>query len=110
MTDYADDPEYKRWAKDVQENLIPKLDDSAMTISMVPSGPTDVKFAVELGLSIMMGKPIIAAVSPGTRVPRGLVKVADEIVEVDMDQPEKAQKAIFDAMVRIENRVENDGL
>jgi hypothetical protein len=46
-----------------------------------------VKFAVELGFSIMLDKPIIAVVAPGTQVPGKLVAVADEIVEGVPGQP-----------------------
>jgi hypothetical protein len=47
----------------------------------VPKGQTDVKFAVELGFSIMLDKPIIAVVMAGTQVPAKLLKIADEIIE-----------------------------
>ena len=95
------DPDFIEWAKDVRENLVPKLEDSAVTISLAPNGPADVKYAVELGLSIMMDKPIILAVRPGTPIPAKLAKVADEIVELDLSKPEQAQAAIHAAMSRV---------
>jgi hypothetical protein len=48
----------------------------------------DVKFAVELGFMVMLDKPIIAVVSPGSKVPLKLAKVADEIVEGDIGDPD----------------------
>jgi hypothetical protein len=80
---YYDDPEFKQWVRDTERDLIPKLEASGAVVSLVPEGEGDVKFAVELGLSIMMDKPIIAVVTPGRKVPNKLVLVADHIVEGD---------------------------
>lgn len=89
MTD--DDPftgkEWLEYADRAISELVPKIRDSAVTVSLVPKGQTDVKFAVELGFSIMLDKPIIAVVLPGTKVPSKMVAVADEIVEGDFDDP-----------------------
>lgn len=83
--DLNDDPEFKRFKERVRRELIPKIADSFATISIVPSGETDIKFAIELGLSIMLGKPLILAVFPGVQVPDKLALIADEIVEIDPD-------------------------
>lgn len=72
---------FDRWAERVVNELVPMIDGSAATIGLVPRGPSDVKFALELGLSIMLDKPIIAVVTPGVKVPERLVRVADRIVE-----------------------------
>lgn len=102
MTDYREDPDYRAWEGHVREKLIPMIDDSAATISVVPGGETDIKFAVELGLSIMMNKPIIALVERGSRIPDALARVADEIVEVDLKgNPVGAQKSITAAFERV---------
>jgi hypothetical protein len=82
--DITNDPEFIAWRDRVKEEVLPKLKDSSFTISIMPNGDPDIKYAVELGLSIMLDKPIIVAISPGATVPAKLVKVADEIVEVDM--------------------------
>ena len=79
-----DDPQFKAWAKDVRDNLLPKVEKSAYAMTLVPRGDTDIKFAVELGVSIMMDKPILAITHPGVRIPEKLRLVADEIVEVDL--------------------------
>jgi hypothetical protein len=82
-------PEWDAYCTHVREELIPMITDSAVTVSLVPSnGKPDVKFAVELGFMIMLDKPIIAVVPPGTKVPLKLVKVADEIVEGDISDPD----------------------
>jgi hypothetical protein len=82
--DIENDPDFKAWAKEVKENLVPKLEQSPITISIAPRGPGDIKYAVELGLSILMDKPIILAVMPGTTIPDKLRRVADEIVELPL--------------------------
>jgi hypothetical protein len=99
--DYTQDPEYIAWAKEVRKTLIPKMADSDAIISLVPTGQPDVKFSVELGLSIMLDKPIVVAVQPGAKIPPKLAKIADAIVEVDMDNPASAQRRIGEAVQRI---------
>lgn len=47
-----DSPEWAEWADRVRADLLPKLQGSGATVSIVPDGEGDVKFAVELGLSI----------------------------------------------------------
>lgn len=78
------DPDFIEWRKAVETELIPKLESSSAVVSLVPEGETDIKFAVELGLSIMMDKPIVAVIQPGSQVPAKLVKVADHIIEGDL--------------------------
>jgi hypothetical protein len=75
------DPRWKRWEKSVRDDLVPKLANSAMTISMISDEEINIQFAVELGVSIMMDKPIIAVVLPGATPSAKLVAVCDEIVE-----------------------------
>lgn len=103
--DLEQDPIFQSWAGRIRRDLIPMLEDSQATISLVPSRGHDVKFAVELGLSIMMEKPIVAVVTPGMHIPRGLAKVADEIVEVDWNADmDKAHASIDAAFQRIQDR------
>lgn len=97
-----EDPGYQRWETLVRDRLVPMLKETAVTVTLVPRRGIDVKFAVELGLSVMMDKPIIALVSPGMRIPHGLASVAAEIVEVDIIRdPEGAQRSITEAFGRI---------
>lgn len=103
--DILDDPDFQEWAKDVRENMLPKLEGSPLTVSIVPKGPADVKYAVELGFSIMLNKPIILAVPPGTTVPEKLVKVADEIIEIDLKDSRGSAKRMGEAMSRVAKRL-----
>jgi hypothetical protein len=84
--DLFDNPEARAWAHQVLEDLVPRISDSSLTVSIVPKPGhvDDVKFALELGFSIMLGKPIILAVVPGRGVPDKLMRVADEVIEYDV--------------------------
>lgn len=94
MSDIWNNPDVKAWVARTAKELPGKIDSSAIVISIVPETAmkTDVKFAVELGFSIMMDKPIIAVVRPGTRVPDRLVRVADAIVECNMESETDREK------------------
>jgi hypothetical protein len=83
------DPEWQAYQTHVRTNVVPMIRDSELTISLVPTDPADVdvKFAVELGLSIMLDKPIVLVVDPTTVIPDRLRRVADEIVVGRPDEP-----------------------
>jgi hypothetical protein len=84
--DLEQDPQFRRWKRLVQRELVPMIERSAYVMSLVPEdGRADAKFAVELGLSIMMNKPIILVVQPGTKIPPKLALVGDRVVEMDPD-------------------------
>ena len=103
----AECAEWDRFIDHVRENTVKAMTDSAFVASLVPSGEPDIKFAVELGLAIMLGKPLIAIVMPGTKVPAGLRKVADSIVYADLDTEAGQQTVAAEmqkAMARIERR------
>jgi hypothetical protein len=93
------DPHAKRWVRHVIDEMAPKLEDSAVSISLVPEDREgDVKFWVELGAAIMMNKPIIAVAFGDKPVPAKLALVADEIVRapngIDPDSSEDLTAAI----------------
>lgn len=102
------DPDVQAWADHVRTELVPKLAASALTVSLVPEGDADVKFAVELGLSIMMGKPVILAVAPGRTVPPGLAAVADEIVEIGPDGDMSGLVLAVDRIVARQHQIDPD--
>jgi|SRR5215831_1957541 len=93
-TDWTDDPEWKEWKEHVKNELIPMIDGSAFTMTLVPGKDgADVKFAVELGLSIMLNKPIVLACRRGMTspedIPAKLRQVADGWLWIGEDgQPE----------------------
>jgi hypothetical protein len=97
MNDIYDDPEFRNFVREVKTDLIPKLESSAVVASILPLGETDVKFALELGLSIMLDKPIVAIVRPGVPIPEKLARVVDAWVESRPDR-EGTAEAINAAM------------
>lgn len=85
----------KDWVKHVKDELIPMIDDSAYVMSLVPKADdVDVKFAVELGLSIMMDKPIVAIVQPGTPVPKKLLMVAEHVITADLSNDDDRARLV----------------
>jgi len=79
------DPDFWEWAEHVRTHVMPLILESALVVSLVPKGEADIKFAVELGLGIMLDKPIIAVIQPGTIIAGKLRMVADVILEWDPD-------------------------
>jgi hypothetical protein len=100
--DPFDSDEWRRYAQHAVETLVPMLEDSVATVSLMPTnGEPDIKFALELGMSIMLEKPIIALVTPGGHVPRALALIADEIIEADLSKPEQVQRQLTAALARL---------
>lgn len=81
-------PDVAAFLQDARENMVPKLEASAVSVSLLSEAALmDPKFAIELGYSVLLGKPIVVAVSPGVKVPEKLVLVADHIIEADITTP-----------------------
>lgn len=100
------DTEWDEFATWHREHTVKAIASSAYVMSLVPTGDVDVKFAVELGLAIMLSKPIIALAQPGTKIPPGLRKVADAIIVADLDTETGKQqitRQLKEAMARYEN-------
>jgi hypothetical protein len=111
--DIYGDQHFIRYAEHFLKDVLPMLDDSAISLSVAPSmsgrtkGLGDVKYWVELGASIMLDKPIIAMVEPGAEVPERLRRVADVILEVDMTTEEgrnRASEQVAVAVAQLEEK------
>jgi len=93
-----DDPEFRAWAEDRKSRVLTMLDDSAVSMALLSPPFTlerlDVSQALEIGASLLLGKPLILCVSAGTECPPGLVKAADAIVEMDepVDSPSNQER------------------
>jgi hypothetical protein len=92
---------WDEYVEHVLGELVPMIESSAATVSLLPSGQTDVKFAIELGLSIMLDKPIIAMLMPGVRIPEHLARVVDGYVEYDPDDMEGTHHRLQQALERL---------
>ena len=105
---FEHDPAFKAWAAHVADEVAPKMKASALTVTLVPKSESDIKYAVELGLSIMLNKPIITVCEVGQVLPEKLRRVSDKIVEVDWrNNPTAAHEAIGEAMTAL---IEEKGL
>jgi nucleoside 2-deoxyribosyltransferase len=102
-----EDPGWLEYAKHDQEEMLPMLKGSAITLALL-GGDVDAKQACELGFMIMLDKPIIAVVVAGAKVPDKLIRVADEIVEgADMNDPD-FQKRLTDAITRVQAKLASE--
>lgn len=99
-SDPFDDPVWKAYAKQAREKLAPMIEDSAITVSVYSGAEVDPKMAIETGYMVLLDKPIIAVVTPGCKVPGKLALVADEIVEMALDDP-TFPKRLQAAMARV---------
>jgi len=69
----------------VRDNVLPMVQQSGVCISICPDdGEPDIKFAVELGMMVMLDKPIIVSARPGAKIPAKLRAVADKVVIADI--------------------------
>lgn len=101
--DWTDDPNAKRWIRNVLEDMVPKMEDSVIVMSVVPSnrGEGDVKYWVELGASICMDKPILTIVMGTDPVPKKLALVSDEIVRLPQGVQPDSSEELAAAMKRL---------
>lgn len=76
--------QYQAWLEHAATDMMPKMDAAAFTLT-VYTGGFDATLAVETGAAVLLDKPIILLVAPGTKVPRKLSKIADRIVETGAD-------------------------
>lgn len=77
---------WDKWVEHVRSETVHKMNESAFVMQLVQeSDKMDIKFAVEVGLSIMLDKPILAVAAPGVTIPRKLRKVADVVIYADID-------------------------
>lgn len=78
--------EWDRFVQHQREHTVQAMAESAYVASLYPDGGNfDVKYAVELGMALMLDKPIILIVQPGAVIPARLRKVADAVIEADLD-------------------------
>jgi hypothetical protein len=99
-----DSPEGRDWVKRHNEELLPMIKDSTYSIGVISGGEPDAKQAVEIGFMLLLGKPLILAVTPGAQVPYGLARAADAIVEFDDSNMESTQRRLMEAIETLEGR------
>lgn len=80
--------EWEAIVSHVQVKTLPAMTTSRYVVLMVPETTPDVRFCVELGLAIMLEKPVVTVLRPGQELPRGLGKVTWRTVRADPRTPE----------------------
>jgi hypothetical protein len=100
--DLFDEDQQEAWdafVRHTREDTVKKMTESVFVASIVPDAEEmDIKFAVELGLSIMLDKPLLIVVNPNTPVPERLRRAADKVIECDIDTEEG--RTLFAAQVK----------
>lgn len=81
----AERKDWDQFVDRVRSDAVHKIDESALVINLVPGGEPDIKFAVELGLAIMLDKPIVPLAFAGREIPPGLRRVAHGVIEMEND-------------------------
>jgi len=85
--------EFDRYVEHARRKTTQEITGSAAFISIAPRPEElDVKFCLELGLAIMLDKPIIVVAFDDRDVPERLRRVADRVVETDIDTEAGARK------------------
>ena len=88
--DAGEDDALGEYLEHARVEMFPKLKNSAMSLTIV--GNPDPKLCLELGAAILFDKPIIALVFDGRAVPANLARVATEIVQTSMGDPDASNK------------------
>lgn len=102
--DILRDKRFKKYAKHVREEMVPKMRGSAYVMTVAPTGgDVDVKIAVEIGYAILMDKPLIVLKPAGRTVAEKLLRIADHIIEGDMDT-EEGRASISEQLRRLMNQ------
>jgi len=82
------DPKAQDWLHYVRTHVLPMVEDSNVCISLCPpKDKVDIKFAVELGMMVMLDKPIIVVADENRDIPAKLRSVADRIIVGDITTP-----------------------
>ena len=96
MTKRKRNAEWTRFERHVRESLIPKMAESETVLVISPEfGDFDVEFALQIGASVLLEKPLLVVVPEGRTIPPKLERLADRIITVDLlADSEMAQKQI----------------
>ena len=98
VPDPYDDPGWKAFAADAKAHLLPALRETAVTaMAWGGEGEISIQGALELGMSLLMGKPLVVVATSNDEIPKGLRAAADLIIIGDADNP--VQQAAMQAQI-----------
>lgn len=102
-------PEARAWRRRMNAELLPMIDNSAVSLTLWPSdGQPDAKIAVELGFTLMLGKPMVFLMPVGQTLPPTLLRLADEVIEYQPDELGTPAMAARIAAAAARHRVDED--
>jgi len=81
------EPDWDEFVDHVRRDALVKIAGSGVFITLAPEEP-DVKAAVELGLAVLLDKPILTIVMPGRGISEHLARVSDRVIYADIDTAE----------------------
>lgn len=88
------DDELKKWIEEATKKTKPGIEGSDIFASIVsPNYLNDPLCALQLGIAILLDKPIFLIVERSAKIPPGLVRVAQHIERADLSNPEDLQRA-----------------
>jgi hypothetical protein len=78
---WGDGPGFGEFLRRAEAEVLPKMLATEVVCSIVPGKPAgDLKFALETGLAVALGKPLILVAFDDRDIPEKLEKVADDII------------------------------
>lgn len=86
----AGDGVVKAFFREATERLVPMVEASALVCAVVSGDASgvmtvDAKLAVEIGVALLLGKPIVLVAHPRIKIPPRLREAVDRVVIVDPD-------------------------
>ncbi len=95
--DWSDNPGFRRYAKHFLKNVRPEIARSSYFVAIAPQGTcADVQMATEIGMAIMLDKPLIVIAPEGRHVAERLLRIADHVIvgnaDTDAGREEIARK------------------
>lgn len=99
--------EFQQWVRHQRESNIKALSESAMVFSVFneDAAKRDIEYMLQTGAAVILDKPILLLVAPGMQdaIPAKLRLIADEIVEVSLDDVDTASDALAAAVKKFES-------
>lgn len=92
--------EWQRFENEVREQVVDKMAESALVTTLNPGdrGP-DVKLAVEVGMTILLDKPMLLIAKEGDPIPETLERVAYAVIRFSGDlDSEEGKQELFDQL------------
>ena len=90
-----DELEFKKWFNRVVKNSGEKIESSEVFLSIFSKNfKENPQCALELGIAVMLGKPIFLVVTADTEVPKTLERLAEKIEYLKDDSKEEMNRAM----------------